>query len=80
MKERMGGGIKYDFCTIWDLLVCFSLLQFIWPSKNRLKEDIILLALFNFLLLLLFSQIPLMHSMVGLIIATALYSGNKKMV
>lgn len=76
MKDRLGGGINMILFHLGFIGLLFPI-AIILSFRKRLKEDLILLSLMIFMFLL-FSQIPLMHSMVGLIIATALFSGNQK--
>ncbi|MBT8229128.1 MAG: hypothetical protein KJO50_02640 [Bacteroidia bacterium] len=73
-KERLGGGINMILFHLGFIGLLFPL-AIILSFKKRLREDLVLFSLLIFMFLL-FSQIPLMHSMIGVIIATALFSGN----
>lgn len=75
-KDRLSGSLN---------LVLFQLgfLGFLFPYaiylafKGRLREDAILFAFILFLVIMM-TQIQLMHSMIGLIIGTALYTSKQK--
>ena len=74
---RLGGGINMILFHLGFIGLLFPMAIYMCFKKN-LRNDKVLLA-FVIFIVLLFTQIQLMHSMIGFILASALFLGKEKM-